>query len=72
MPDVITLTMDEAKLIEGLIFDAKCCAIKLKTMYLRDEVGPRLELDRVVEQRGMYLEAQEILRRKMKMSGANE
>jgi hypothetical protein len=70
--DVITLTTEEAKLIEGLIFDAKRCAGKLKTMYLRDEVEPRLELDRVVEQRGMYLEAQEILRRKMKMSGANE
>ena len=67
MTDVITLTTEEAKLIEGLIFDAKRCAGKLKTMYMRDEVEPRLELDRVVEQHPLYLEAQRMLRRKMRM-----
>jgi hypothetical protein len=61
----ITLTEEEATLIEGLIFDAKRAASKLQTMYLRDEVEPRLELDRLVEQRDLYLKAQKILRERM-------
>ena len=62
MSKTITLTEEEATLIEGLIFDAKRAASKLRTMYLRDEVEPRLELDRLVEQRDLYLKAQKILR----------
>ncbi len=65
MSKTITLTEEEAELIEGLIFDAKRAANKLKTMYLRREVEPRLELDRLVEQRDMYLNAHQILCEKM-------
>jgi hypothetical protein len=65
MSKTITLTEEEAALIEGLIFDAKRAASKLHTMYLRDEVEPRLELDRLVEQRDLFLEAQKILREAM-------
>jgi hypothetical protein len=65
MSKTITLTEEEATLIEGLIFDAKRAASKLQTMYLRDEVEPRLELDRLVEQRDLYLKAQKILREAM-------
>ena len=56
------MTEEEATLIEGLIFDAKRAASKLHTMYLRSEIEPRLELDRLVEQRDLYLKAQKILR----------
>jgi hypothetical protein len=65
MSKTITLTEEEARLIEGLIFDAKRAASKLQTMYLRNEVEPRLQLDRLVEQRDLYLEAQKILREAM-------
>ena len=65
MSKTITLTEEEARLIEGLIFDAKRAASKLQTMYLRHEVEPRLELDRLVEQRDLYLEAHKILCKKM-------
>ena len=51
MRSTITLTKEEARLIEGLIFDAKRAASKLQTMYLRHEVEPRCELDSLVEQR---------------------
>jgi len=61
MSKTITLTEEEAELIEGLIFDAKRAANKLHTMYLRHEVEPRLELDRLVEQRDVYLEAMQIV-----------
>ena len=64
MNKIIALT-EEADLIEGLIFDAKRAANKLQTMYLRREVEPRLELDRLVEQRDLYLEAHKILCKKM-------
>lgn len=66
MRSTITLTKEEARLIEGLIFDAKRAASKLQTMYLRHEVEPRCELDSLVEQRDEYLKAQEILRMRMK------
>tara|TARA_R100000789_G_scaffold69204_1_gene64875 strand:- start:415 stop:699 length:285 start_codon:yes stop_codon:yes gene_type:complete len=62
LSQIITLTEEEAALIEGLIFDAKRAASKLHTMYLRSEIEPRLELDRLVEQRDLYLKAQKILR----------
>ena len=65
MSKIITLTEEEAELIEGLIFDAKRAAGKLKTMYLRDEVEPRLQLDRLVDQRDLYLKAHQILKRKI-------
>jgi hypothetical protein len=53
-------------LIEGLIFDAKRAASKLQTMYLRHEVEPRLQLDRLVGQRDLFLEAHQILCEAMK------